>query len=202
MRVLRYEVLWRRKVNTLQELVHRGERLPSRAGLLVAEEGRRKRLKYGARRIERGVGILMNQLHRAPETREVGALRLPDVLPLVEKPAAGGPEQPRQEPAGGGLAAAALTDEADRLAGIERERHRVHGGDRAIGSLERAADAVELDERGQASFSATGISAFEPSTSATCCQRMHAASCCGVSTPRSGGSASRHPSIAYGQRGA
>src|SRR5438132_6986583 len=202
MRVLRDEVLRRRKVNALQELVHRGERLPSRAGLLVAEEGRRKRLKYGARRIERRVGILMNQLHRAPETREVRAPRLPDVLPLVKQSAAGRPKQPGEEAAGCGLAAAALPDEADRFAGIERERDRVHSGDRAVGSLERAANAVELDESGHASFSATGISAFEPITSATCCQRMHAASCCGVSTARSGGSASRHASIAYGQRGA
>src|SRR5205809_6587219 len=144
----------------------------------------------------------MNELHRLPEARQVGALRLPDVLALVEKPPTGGPKQPREEPPGGGLAAAALPDEAHRLAGLERERDRVDGGDRAVRRVECAADTVEPDEGGNASFSATGMSASDPSTSATCCHRMHAASCCGVSTSRSGGSASRQASIAYGQRGA
>ena len=119
----------------------------------------------------------MNELHSLAEACQVGALRLPDVLALVEKPATGGPKQPREEPPGGGLAAATFPDEAHRLAGLERERDRVDGGDRAVRCVERPADAVELDERSHASFSATGISAFEPSTSATCCHRMHAASC-------------------------
>src|SRR2546428_4922628 len=202
MRVLGDEVFGRRQVDALQELVDRREGLPPGAGLLMTEERRRERLKYGARRVERRVWILMDELHRAPEALKVGALRLPDVFALVEKPAAGGPEESREEPSRGGLAAAAFPDQAHRFTGVERERDRVDGRDRAARCVERAAHAVELDQGGHASFSATGISAFEPSTSATCCQRMHAASCRGVSTGRSGGSASRHASIAYGQRGA
>src|SRR5438876_11854724 len=120
MRIFRDEVLRRRQVDALQELVHRRERLPSRAGLLVAEERRREGLKYGARRVERRVRVLMDELHSLAEACQVSAFRLPDVLALVEKPATGGPKQPREEPSGRGLAAATLPDGARRLPGVER----------------------------------------------------------------------------------
>src|SRR5439155_12140257 len=139
---------------------------------------------------------------RAAESRQVSALRPPHVLALVEETTACRPKESGEKASRGGLAAAAPPDEAHRLARVERERDRVDGRDRPAGCMERAAHPIELDERRHASFSATGISASDPSTSATCCQRMHAASCCGVSTGRSGGSASRHASIAYGQRAA
>ena len=144
----------------------------------------------------------MDKLHRTPEAGEIGALRLPHVFALVEESPACRADEAREQPAGGRLAAAAFANEAHRFPGLERERDLVDGGDRPSGRVERPADAVELDERGQASFSATGSGAFEPMTSATCCHRMQAASCSGVSTLRRGGSASRHASMAYGQRGA
>ena len=117
----------------------------------------------------------MYELDRATETREIGALREPDVLAFVQEPAARRAEETGQESSGRGLPAAALTDQTHRLAPAERERYRVDGRDGAGRRRERSADVVELDQCGHASFSATGTSAFEPSTSATCFQRMQAA---------------------------
>ncbi len=117
----------------------------------------------------------MDELDRAAKTREVRALRQPDVLPFVEETTAGWTEEAGQQPARGRLAAAALADQTHRLALPERERHRIDGRDDARRRRECSTDVVELDERCHASFSATGTSAFEPSTSATCFQRMHAA---------------------------
>src|SRR5204862_7533048 len=163
-RILRDEVLWRGEVDPLQELVHRRERLSTGAGLLVPKQRRREGLKDRARRVERCVGVLVHELDRAAESRQVSALRPPHVLALVEETTACRPKESGEQSPRGGLAAAALPDEAHRLARVERERDRVDGRDRPAGCMERAAHPIELDERRHASFSATGISASGPST--------------------------------------
>src|SRR5213593_183020 len=117
----------------------------------------------------------MYELDRATETREIGALREPDVLAFVQEAAACRAEETGQQPSRRRLSAAALPHKTHRFTLAERERYRVDGRDGAGRRRERSADVVELDQCGHASFSATGTSAFEPSTSATCLQRMQAA---------------------------
>src|SRR5207249_12297001 len=126
----------------------------------------------------------------------------PDVGALKKEPAARWPEETREHPASGRLSTPALTDEADRLALAERERDVVHRFDRPGRRGVSARDAVELDERSaHASFSATGASASDPSAAATASQRMHAASCSGVSTRSSGGACWRASFTGEGQGG-
>src|SRR4029079_838375 len=122
------------------------------------------------------------------------------VLPFEHQPPRGRPKKSREQAARGGLAAAALADDAQHLARVERERDAIDGLDLAEGRGERSRDALELDELAHASFSDTGRSAL-PTFAATSSQRMHAASWSGVSTASRGGSASLHCGIANGQRG-
>src|SRR5438034_968934 len=172
------------------------------ACLLVLGERWRERLRDRAGRIQRRVGILMDELDRASKAREIFTLLLPDVGPLKKEPTARRPEETREHPASGRLSTAALADDADRLALSERQRDVVHRFDRPRRRRVGARDAIELDERSaHASFSATGAPASDPSAAATVSQRMHAASWSGVSTRSNGGSCWRHSSTWNGQRG-
>ena len=113
------EVRGRRQANALEQRDHRG------AGgapvcLLVLGERWRERLRDRAGRIQRRVGILMDELDRASKAREIFTLLLPDVGPLKKEPTARRSEETGEHPAGGRLSTATLADDADRLALSER----------------------------------------------------------------------------------
>src|SRR5438067_6274199 len=211
MRVLHQEVVRRGEADDIQEVAHPVHRVAVPPRLLVPVERRGQRLEDRPRGIERGVRILMHQLHRAPEGREIVSPLAPDILALVQEAPARREEDAREHPAGGRLAAAALADDADGLSGGDRQRHAVDRGDRPAGHLERPTHVVELDERpagdravddahAVAIFAATAPSAV-PTCSATVLQRMQRASWAGVSTGRRSGSRSEQAAIARGQRG-
>src|SRR5256885_4895793 len=211
MREFPEEVVGRGEPHDAEQVADAIRRVAAPLRLLVAIDRRRQCLEDRARRIERRVRILVDELDGAAERGEVVALLLPDVLPFIEQPSARRAEDAREHPAGGGLAAAALADDAERLAGSDRERDAVDRGDRSTGDLERAAHVVELDEgrapdgrvddaHAVAIFSATATSAV-PTCSATVFQRMQRASWSGVSTGKSSGSRSAQAAIASGQRG-
>src|SRR5207244_9475921 len=67
------EVVRWREVDPLEELADRGEGLAAAACLLVSIDRGRERLEDRARRIECGIGILADTLHRRPEEGESGA---------------------------------------------------------------------------------------------------------------------------------
>src|SRR3954466_7135398 len=201
MRVFLEEVTRRPETDTLEELDRGRGRRAIAAHALVVEERRHERLRDRPRRIERCVRILMHELDGLAESAKVVALLSPDVGALEEERSTRGTDQTGEESAGRGLAAATLAHDAEDLGGVERERDAVHGRHLAEWRAERTRDVVELDELAHASFTATGRSAL-PTAAATSCHLMQAASCTGVSTGMSGGTAARHASIAKGQRGA
>ena len=83
-------------------------------------------------RIERGVGVLEDDLD-APFIGRVFALRHgQQVAPLEQHAAAGGPVQAQQGQADRGLARARFPDHAQRLAARERERDILHGAELAL----------------------------------------------------------------------
>ena len=83
-------------------------------------------------RIERTVRVLVDHLHAAAKA-PAGAVGRGDVLALEQDAARRDRLHAQHRQAGGGLAAAALADQAQRLAALERERHavdRFHHADR------------------------------------------------------------------------
>ena len=100
-------------------------------------------------RVERGVGVLEDDLHVAARAR--AARRLPsarDVLALEPDLARGRLDQAQDAAPGRRLAAARLADEAERLAGCDLEADavdRVHPFD--LAREQAAVDREVLDER-------------------------------------------------------
>ena len=105
-------------------------------------------------RVERRERILEDDLHPAPERLEPPAAELRDVGPVEDDAAAGRLDQAQQHAADGGLAAAGLADEAERLAPADGEADVVDGLDLADLAMQDAADdgevlgqVLDLDER-------------------------------------------------------
>jgi hypothetical protein len=110
-------------------------------------------------RIERRVRVLEDHLHLAPQ-RAQPALRnrghIDDFAVVAKENLPGGRRDGPQDAARRrGLAAAALSDERERLSLLKRERHAVHGLHVADGLLEDAAangevllEPLHLEERG------------------------------------------------------
>ena len=72
--------------------------------------------------IERAEGVLEDELHPRPERPEPGRVELADLLVAERDPPLGGLDQAQHAAADRGLARAALADQAQRLAALERER--------------------------------------------------------------------------------
>src|SRR5262249_38088295 len=144
--VLGEEVIGRRHAHAAQELEYLRGCVAPPLCLAVTEERGGERVVDGAHRIQRGVGILVHELHRTAERGEALPPLLPYVRVLAQQTAAGRPQQAREQPARRRLPAPALADEAHRLAGRERERNPVDRGDVSAWRRERAAHGFELDE--------------------------------------------------------
>ena len=185
MRVLREEVIGRREPDASEQLEDLPRRVISAARLAVTEQRRRERVVHGPDGIERCVRILVHQLHRSAERREILPALLPHIVPFEQQSATGRSEEAREQPARGRLAAAALADQAHRLSRRECERDLIHGADASLWRRERPAHPIELDEvparggdvpdRLDGSHQSASAGRRAPTASATACQRMHAA---------------------------
>src|SRR2546423_12646415 len=107
MREFPEEVVGRGEPHDAEQVADAVRRVAAPLRLLVAIDRRRQCLEDRARRIERRVRILVDELDRAAERGEVVALLLPDVLSLIEQPSARRAADGPQPPAGAGLAAPA-----------------------------------------------------------------------------------------------
>ena len=95
----------------------------------------------GHARIERGVGVLEDDLHvaaAAGASRPCRARRRSS--PIEAALARGRLDQPQQQARQGRLAAAGFADDAQRLAGGQRQAHIVDGADRALAVARRRID--------------------------------------------------------------
>src|SRR5436305_1414965 len=91
---------------------------------------------HGLAGVQRGVRILEDHLDLAMQRLQRSSLSVRDVLPLEQDAAGGRLEQPDEEPRGGALAAARLTNYPQRLSLPDREGHAVHCPDGADAPLE------------------------------------------------------------------
>src|SRR5690349_729412 len=78
-------------------------------------------------RVQARVRVLKDHLHPAPHAPQVATLELGELVTLEIHAAGGGPIELQDGPTGGGLAAAALAHQAERLAATDEERDVVHG---------------------------------------------------------------------------
>lgn len=90
----------------------------------------------GHARVQRGVGVLEDDLHIAPAPSHGGAVQGEEVLPLEEDLAGGGLLEAEDAPTEGGLAGAGLAHEAEGLALLDAEGDAVDGPHVAHGALE------------------------------------------------------------------
>src|SRR3978361_1317228 len=123
-----------------------GDGLGTAAGQTMVQQRRTERLEDGMDGIQRGVGVLMDDLHTLAIDLEVTLGQRPDIAALVQYAAGGGANQPRDHLAGRGLATAALAHQAQDLAGGDRKRYIVDRMNRAAGRAKGAAGAIELNQ--------------------------------------------------------
>src|SRR5262245_57897300 len=83
----------------------------------------------GHPRIERAVGVLEDDLEIAPVAAHLFGRQREQVRAVVPDGSRGGLDEPEEGAPGGGLAAAAFADEAQRFARRDLERDVVHGAD-------------------------------------------------------------------------
>ena len=118
-----------------------GARFISRHSL-VGQDSIGDLLADGTDRIERRTRILENHRHRgAVQMTEIATRYLRDVLPakqnIARRDPSGRIEQPRYREAGDGFARAALANETEHLALVERQRDATHCLDQAASCRER-----------------------------------------------------------------
>src|SRR5678816_3945501 len=82
-------------------------------------------------RIERGVWVLEDDLHLAPQRLELGGRRVREVLAGEADLAGGRLLETQDEPANGGLSAAGFADQSQGLAGENVEADVLDGAHRA-----------------------------------------------------------------------
>ncbi len=90
-------------------------------------------------RVQRGVRVLEDHLDVAADRLELARTGVGDIHTLEEDLTARRLVQPGDQPTGGGLAAAGLTDEAEGLPGLEREGDAIHRLDLAQGLRDHTA---------------------------------------------------------------
>ena len=86
-------------------------------------------LADGHPRIERGVGILKDDLRLAAEAAELLGIHRQQIAAFEADAAGVGLDQPQHQPAHRRLAAAGLADQRQRLAGLDNKTHAVDGVD-------------------------------------------------------------------------
>src|SRR5919108_577142 len=128
---------WGVKTDALEQLLHPPLHLRRRAHL-VHLEGLSDDEPDPLAPVERGVGVLEDHHHLAPDRAELCTRQLRDVAPVEDDPAAGRVEQAHHAAGHRRLAAARLADDAERLALADGE------GD-AVDSLHRADLLLEDD---------------------------------------------------------
>ena len=82
-------------------------------------------------RIERGIRVLEDDLHLAAHRAHVGLAEIGHVAAVEADRALGRVDQPEHGAPDGGLAAAGLADQPERLAGADMEAHAIDGIDLA-----------------------------------------------------------------------
>jgi hypothetical protein len=109
----------------------------------------------GVARVERGVRVLEDHLHPPPERAQLRLTECGDVLPVEDDPAGCRLVEPQDRSPDRRLAAAGLSDKAERLPALDRERDAVDGFDVADvavhdhSAFDREPDlhVLELNER-------------------------------------------------------
>src|SRR6266700_3297509 len=136
-----------------QKLVH-----PLRAARWRDDVVQRKRLGEnlpdGHARIERGIGVLEDELCVAAQRPELTLLEGRDISTVETDASCRWFDQPQHQPAEGRFATAGFADEREGFAGLERKAHPIHGGydggrtaeNRATRD-ELAADVLDLEQR-------------------------------------------------------
>jgi hypothetical protein len=99
----------------------------------VDDHGLADNLLDGHPRVEGAIGILKDDLHIATEAAEVGARGSQHVAAIKADAAGVGFDEAEQHAAEGALAGARFADQADSLAGFNREGNVIHGPNAASG---------------------------------------------------------------------
>ena len=133
-------------------------------------------------RIERGVGVLEDHLHPLPVGHHRGGVEAGNVFVFQPDRALGRLKQLQHRATDGGLAAAGLADETQRLAMFDPEAHAVHGIDMppdpredALVDRKMLLEAVHVEQR-RAGIRRLGVHAVPPSRRSAC---QHATECPG-----------------------
>ena len=147
MGILVQELLGRRQLDDTQEPrdLRHGVGAPARQTMV--QQGRTERLIDRVDRVERGIRVLVDDLHGLAVHLERALRQRPDVAALEEHPPTAGSHQPGHHLARGRLPAAAFPDQTEHLARHHGERDVVHGLQHAARRCEAAAHVVELDQR-------------------------------------------------------
>ena len=107
--------------------IDEGEQLADALALLLAGhravhvERLGEDLRHGPAQVDAVIGVLEHDLHLGAQLLQAGLVEGVDVVALEIDPAVVDAEEPHDRAADGGLARAALADEAERLAGAHRQ---------------------------------------------------------------------------------
>src|SRR5438132_13749776 len=105
------------------------------------------RVPYPHRRVERGVGVLENNLHLSPQRSNRSALGFGDVPILKDHLTACRFDQSYNSPTNSRLPATALANQSHDLPGLQNERNTVHGMNNTLLSLDDPLQAGNLDRK-------------------------------------------------------
>ena len=170
----------RREVDHAQQLAHRLGAAPPVQPPEHAQRAREGRADAAAR-VQRGVGVLEDDLQVAPLGPEGGAGEAHEVHVLEERPARGGIDEAHEHAGQRGLAAAGLADQSERLALRQLERHAVDGEQARplTGQLESERPAAADAEPGEPARVDVGLDeplgAHQRSADPTSRERRHVA---------------------------
>ena len=105
-------------------------------------------LAHGHARIERGIGVLKNDLHVPAQTAQFVLVEVGDLLALEAHRARRRVHQAQDQASGGRLAAAGFADQRQRLAAGDLEADVLDGAHQAddLAADEAAADRKMLDQ--------------------------------------------------------
>ena len=117
------------EADRLQEMDHALLALLARLGELVDDEGLADDRAHRHARVQRRVGVLEDDLHVSPEVAERPLVESRHVLTLEGDLARGRLDEAEDAAASGGLAAARLAHQPQRLALEDAERHVIDGVD-------------------------------------------------------------------------
>src|SRR5580704_8533989 len=119
----------RRQADEIQELAYAPPRCLARLGDSVDAQRLGDDIGDPHARIEGGIGILEDHLEASPQRAQHAVARMRDVDPVEADLSARGLLDPHDDAPKSRLAAARLTDQADRLAAPDREIQAIDGAD-------------------------------------------------------------------------